>query len=106
MAPNRVDPQIAPQVRPQAAAAYAPYAPFQFIRYWTELWRTYEDRMGGRAWDVDPERYRLATAAHMSVPLQRYARRAKAGAAVGRGAVKKLRLKRPAASLSRLRLAR
>merc|ERR1712046_444242 len=33
----------------KAANVYKNYAPWQFLRYWTELWQTYEYRMGGRA---------------------------------------------------------
>ncbi|CAE7036721.1 GSTU19 [Symbiodinium sp. CCMP2456] len=55
-----------------AARVYRPYAPHQFLRYWTELWRTYEQRMGTNAWDADPSKYRLLTAAHMKVPRQKY----------------------------------
>ena len=51
---------------------YRPYAPHQFLRYWTELWRTYEQRMGTTAWKADPSKYRLLTAAHMKVPRQSY----------------------------------
>jgi len=56
-----------------AARVYASHAPMQFLRYWTELWQTYEDRMGGRASDVDPAQYRLTTAAYMKVKRQPYA---------------------------------
>lgn len=55
-----------------AARVYRPYAPLQFMRYWTELWQTYEDRMGGRACDVDAEQYRLAAGAYMKVRRQQY----------------------------------
>jgi len=74
-------------VRQLAAAVYAGFAPLQFMRYWTELWHTYEDRMGGKAHEVDPEQYRLLTAAHMSVPRQSYAKRApKAWRSMGQAA--------------------
>jgi len=59
-------------VREVASRVYKPYAPLQFLRYWTELWRTYEDRMGGLASEVDPEQYKLLTAAHMEVKRQAY----------------------------------
>eukprot|EP00439_Symbiodinium_sp_Y106_P044737 s401_g5.t1 len=55
-----------------AARVYRPYAPHQFLRYWTELWRTYEQRMGTKASDAHPSKYRLLTAAHMKVPRQKY----------------------------------
>lgn len=61
-------------VRDRAARVYSVYSPVQFLRYWTELWRTYEDRLGGvRCCDAEPENYRLLTAAHMAVRRQRYA---------------------------------
>ncbi|CAE7479473.1 GSTU19 [Symbiodinium natans] len=55
-----------------ASRVYRPYAPHQFLRYWTELWRTYEQRMGSEAWAAEPSKYRLLTAAHMHVPRQKY----------------------------------
>jgi len=61
-------------VRTVAARVYKHYSPFQFIRYWTELWQTYEDRMGARACEVNGETsYRLLCAAHMNVAKQPYA---------------------------------
>lgn len=56
----------------KAAKVYKKYAPWQFLRYWTELWQTYEARMGGRAFEVNPEKYRLLTSAHMKVKRQPY----------------------------------
>ncbi len=35
-------------------AHYAKYAPYQFLKYWFELWRAYEARVGdARTWDAD-----------------------------------------------------
>ncbi|CAJ1360739.1 unnamed protein product [Effrenium voratum] len=57
-----------------AQKVYGDFAPFQFLRYWTELWMTYEDRMEAPAWAADSASYRLLTAVHMEVSRQKYIR--------------------------------
>eukprot|EP00927_Polykrikos_kofoidii_P049990 TRINITY_DN43958_c0_g1_i1.p1 TRINITY_DN43958_c0_g1~~TRINITY_DN43958_c0_g1_i1.p1 ORF type:complete len:529 (-),score=72.47 TRINITY_DN43958_c0_g1_i1:145-1692(-) len=60
-------------VREVADRLYSRYSPFQFLRYWTELWQTYEDRMGGLAYEVDPAQYQLAAGPYMNAARQPYA---------------------------------
>lgn len=86
-----------------ATRVYKKYAPFQFLRYWTELWRAYETRMGGLASEVRPEQFKLLTAAHMNTVRPRCLKRRPLGRPAGtvknRGMVMKTtkHLKRPLA---------
>jgi len=59
-------------VSQKAAAIYSKFAPYQFLRYWTELWQTYEDRMGGPAHKVHPDKYALLTSSQLRVRRQPY----------------------------------
>ncbi|GFP95052.1 hypothetical protein PHJA_001649600 [Phtheirospermum japonicum] len=43
---------------------YGKYAPFQFLAYWSEMWRFYEERFGKLS-EVAHSSYRLITAANM-----------------------------------------
>ncbi|GJP32282.1 hypothetical protein CLOM_g16868 [Closterium sp. NIES-68] len=47
-----------------AAQAYAPYAPFQFLAYWWEIWQDYERVFGPMA-HLSPSRYHLITGHNM-----------------------------------------
>ncbi|MCO5559334.1 hypothetical protein L7F22_050747 [Adiantum nelumboides] len=46
------------------ATLYAPYAPFQFLSYWFELWASYEQRFGKLSC-MDPRCYDLFTGRNM-----------------------------------------
>lgn len=49
---------------------YGKFAPFQFLAYWSEIWKFYEERFGKLS-EMNPSDYKLITASNMRIKQKR-----------------------------------